>query len=156
MRTSIIRYLQFRWHAKHLHGIHSPFVYNLLDSATRNDKTDSPNLHYFSTLLSAERPSKRKRQRAHFLANIVTETATLRHRVVSAQEVAKAPKEEVLTLIKDCDVIFFTDMRCNEEAFAIWEELFCLPEVTIALDCWYDGVLFLNRPMEKQYFNIKI
>lgn len=110
----------------------------------------------FSAITSAERQGKKNLKRARFLANIVTETDDLRHKVVPAQEAVKIPHEEVLTLIKDCDVLFFTDMRCNHEAFAIWEELFTIPLVTLALDCWYDGVLFLNRPMEKQYFNIKI
>lgn len=156
MKARIISYLRFQCQAKHLHGIHSPFVYNLLESAFNNVTENNPKTVHFPALQSAERQNRKDKKRVHFLSNIVTETSTLRHKIVSAEQVGKIPKNEGSSLINDCDVLFLTDLRCNEKVFALWEELYSLPQVTLAIDCWHDGILFLNRPMEKQYFKIRI
>ena len=156
MKARIFSYIRFQCQAKHLHGIHSPFVYNLLESAFNNVTENNPEIVHFPALQSAERQNKRDKKRARFLSNIVTETSTLRHKIVSAKQVEETPEKEVRSLINGCDVLFLTDLRCNEKVFSIWEELYSLPQVTLAIDCWHDGILFLNRPMEKQYFKIRI
>jgi len=171
MTIPILKYIRFRLHAKHLHGIHSPFVFKLLKNAFENPEINTKAKEFRNYLLSQKKSGKRIR----FLSGIesqmpeenivvihndrnsgVTEILRWRHRKVLVSDLMQSKNHELLTLFKDYDIIFFIDVRCNDKVFTLWEELFNLPQVTLALDGFYDGVLFLNRPMEKQYFNIRI
>lgn len=175
MVTALIKNLHFRLRAKHLHGIHSPFVFNLLETAFKNTNTEESLYALFSSLLSAQRQSRIKKKRTRLLTNIawqlsgnhiaiisnhnndyVTQKHNMRYMIMPINDVLNKSVEVLLHSIKCYDVIFIIDLRFNDKVFSLWKELYSLPQVSLALDFYNDGVLFLNRPMEKQYFKIRI
>ncbi len=80
----------------------------------------------------------------------------MRYMIMPTQDALNKNVEVLLHSIKGCDVIFFIDLRFNDKVISLWRELYSLPQVSLALDFYNDGVLFLNRAMEKQYFKIRI
>ena len=186
MNKKAFNYIQFRFHAKHLHGIHSPFIYRLLDDSFKlmNKNliyTDfvAQNIHHIGTGVFLSH-----KKRIRFLSALiqvldpeklilftqdkktVTDLHNMRHKICwincttveheMVDGITKQILDFVATESNDSAVIIMAGIRCNDELFQLWKTISTNTSVKISLDCYADGILFFKEGVAKQDFRIRI
>jgi hypothetical protein len=184
MRFRIKSYLQFLWHSKNEHGVHSPFVFLLLTQGLYNKKIKLPVadlstskgvnskksrllfkiVHYFSpkSILIVGDTTSEKEVMA--LANpkatidISLDSAIYDCIYIHSQEfqfITNERIEQMLNTTENDSFWILEDIHANAATEALWQTLQQNPKVTVTIDTYHFGLVFFRREQVKEHFIIR-
>jgi hypothetical protein len=177
-------YLQFLWHSKNEHGVHSPFVFLLLtqglynrkiklaaDAITNQNKSISKKqqslykiICYFepkSILTIGAKPFEKE---IITLANpkatidIALDSAIYDCIYIHSQEfqfITNERIEQMLNTSENNSFWILEDIHANPAAEALWKTLKQNPKVTVTVDTYHFGLVFFRREQVKEHFIIR-
>ncbi len=184
MRFRIQSYLQFLWHSKNEHGVHSPFVFLLLTQGVYNKEIKLPDAALFTCKGVNSKKSRLLFKIVRYFSpkSILIVGDTTFEKEVMALANPKATIDIALdSAIYDCIYIhsqvfqFITnerieqmlnttendsfwileDIHANAAAEAVWQTLQQNPKVTVTIDTYHFGLVFFRREQAKEHFIIR-
>ena len=159
-----ISYLRFLLKSTNEHGIHSPFVFDLV------------------TKCLYKKPQKAKQKTLDVLLksieyfevkNVVVFSDPAVEGIIKKEypevSFSKEPKDlvffnavpngtfsELLGQVHNDSVILFKNIYSSAEEFRKWSELTEHEKITVSIDFYYCGLVFIRREQVKQHFYIRI
>ena len=182
MRFRIQSYLQFLWHSKNEHGVHSPFVFLLLTQGLYNKKIKLPvaNLstykgvnskksrllfkivHYFSPksilIVGDTTFEKEVMALANPKSNIDIESAIyncIYFSSITKNSITTETVEQLILTIENDSFWILEDIHANAGTEALWQTLKQNPKVTVTIDTYHFGLVFFRREQVKEHFIIR-
>nr|WP_299213909.1 hypothetical protein [uncultured Allomuricauda sp.] len=166
MYFKFITYLKFLIKSTNQHGVHSPFVFNYvtkcLYSKQKWDNVKSINIllksiTYFdyNTMELWENHDLKKLLNTHF-PNIVMGTTMID--LLYAEELRIDELKHLLSEGKFHynSMIFINSIHQTPEKQELWGKLVELPMITVSIDMFHCGVLFIRKEQVKEHFTIRI
>ena len=182
MNFRIQSYLQFLWHSKNEHGVHSPFVFLLLTQGLYNKKVrlaadalSNPNksvsrklqllykiIRYFepkSILTIGATPSEIDvialgSPKAKFESD-----CDLYHCIfIHSDEFDSITNEKLEQLLKTTENDSFwilENIHANQAAEAFWSNLKSNPKVTVTVDTFHFGLVFFRKEQVEEHFILR-
>lgn len=198
----LINYVKHWLEAKNRHGVHSPFVYRLIDEVIYDRRpkrdyleienlrsavlTDSHKLVAYKGVGRGVHPSLDSpvlaqllyRLSTHFLPNRIIELgissgraaayitkASAANNVESSDFIlinnsygevaARSYLEECLVKINDKSLIALDAIYQNKEMKALWRYIKSHPQVTVTIDLFWIGLVFVRPTQAKEHFKIR-
>lgn len=180
----ISSYLQFLWHSKNEHGVHSPFVFLLLTQGLYNKKIKLPVadlstykgvnskksrllskiVRYFSpkSILIVGDTTFEKEVMAlanpKSTINIALDSAIYNCIYFSSIGINSITNETIKQLVLTVENDSFwilEDIHANAATEALWQTLQQNPKVTVTIDTYHFGLVFFRREQAKEHFIIR-
>jgi len=182
-----LSYLKFWWRSKNEHGVHSPFVFDLVT------KCFYERTNYKAYQHLAKQDSKSKflyRLGAYFKfdRSFIPDTIDLNHKHALALETTCIPFKTIEALVNGehsisktasliylnsdtlephsmkrliahChrdSVIIIKSIRETQTQFKQWNQLKAFAEISVSIDAFYWGLLFLRTEQLKEHFTIRL
>jgi hypothetical protein len=182
MNFRIQSYLQFLWHSKNEHGVHSPFVFLLLTQGLYNKKIrlaanalSNPNksvsrkqqllfkiVRYFepkSILTIGATPSEIEVIRLGSpKASFDIDSTSYNSVFIHSDELATITNERLEQLLKTTENDSFwilENIHTNKAAEAFWSNLKSNPKVTVTIDTFHFGLVFFRKEQVEEHFILR-
>lgn len=182
MLFRIQSYLQFLWHSKNEHGVHSPFVFLLLTQGLYNKKIKLPVadlstskgvnskksrllfkiVRYFSPksilIVGDATFEKEVMALASPKSNIDIDNAIyncIYFRSIRTNSISKETVEQLILTVENDSFWILEDIHANAAAEALWQTLQQNPKVTVTIDTYHFGLVFFRREQVKEHFIIR-
>ena len=184
MRFRIQSYLQFLWHSKNEHGVHSPFVFLLLTQGVYNKKIKLPVAD-----LSTYKGVNSKKSRLLFKivryfspkSILIVGDTTFEKEVmvlsnpkatidididnaiynciyfssIGINSITNETIEQLVLTIENDSFWILENIHANAAAEALWQTLKQNPKVTVTIDTYHFGLVFFRREQVKEHFIIR-
>ncbi len=162
-------YFRFYFTATNQHGVHSPFVYRFLTQGLyvkhpfkKTGKSQTVLLKcidYFDAVklsIPAGDAIHNKLVKQHFPNSVIgAQPFDLVYLdILEIQEVKSYLTEQ--GKLTNESLIFINNIRRSSQLLRQWEAVCALPEITVSIDLYYCGLLFIRREQVKQHFRIRI
>ena len=182
MLFRIQSYLQFLWHSKNEHGVHSPFVFLLLTQGLYNKKIKLPDaalstykgvnskksrllfkiVHYFSPksilIVGDTTFEKEVMALANPKSNIDIKNAIyncIYFSSIPTNSITNKTVEQLVLTVENDSFWILEDIHANPDAEALWQTLKQNPKVTVTIDTYHFGLVFFRREQAKVHFIIR-
>ena len=182
MLFRIQSYLQFLWHSKNEHGVHSPFVFLLLTQGLYNRKIKLPVadlstykgvnskksrllfkiVRYFSPksilIVGDTTFEKEVITLANPKSNIDIENAIyncIYFSSIPTNSITNETVEQLILTVENDSFWILEDIHANTAAEALWETLKQNPKVTVTIDTYHFGLVFFRKEQAKEHFIIR-
>ena len=182
MNFRIQSYLQFLWHSKNEHGVHSPFVFLLLTQGLYNKKVrlaadalSNPNksvsreqqllykiIRYFepkSILTIGATPSEIEVIRLGSPKARFDIDSTLYHCIfIHSNEfdtITNERMEQLLNTTQNDSFWILENIHANQAAEAFWSNLKTNPKVTVTIDTFHFGLVFFRKEQVEEHFILR-
>lgn len=184
MKSRIQSYLQFLWHSKNEHGVHSPFVFLFLTKALYNKKMKMAfSLESFPSIKNSKKMQLLFKISRYFEPKSIhlIGSSDLEKKILSlgslSAEINSNPKhshydcvyfsyqngfsisiESLNQLLKTThnDSFWILEkIHSHSEAKLLWKTLKQHPKVTVTIDLYYFGLVFFRKEQPKQHFVIR-
>lgn len=149
-------YINFLWNSKNEHGVHSPFVFDLVTKCFYVSNFPFKNSNYPST-------NKLILKTIHYLnlKNCVRfdtqqELNTIVDGlIVSGDSLINFSIEKILPLCTNETCIFIEKIHQTKKNKAVWKKLHKDPRITVSIETFNLGLLFVRKEQKKEYFILK-
>jgi hypothetical protein len=175
-------YIQFLWHSKNEHGVHSPFVFLLLTQGLYNKKIKLPDadlstykgvnskksrllfkiVHYFSPksilIVGDTTFEKEVMALANPKATIDIDNAIyncIYFSSIGINSITNETIEQLVLTIENDSFWIIENVHANAAAEALWQTLKQNPKVTVTIDTYHFGLVFFRREQVKEHFIIR-
>lgn len=175
-------YLQFLWHSKNEHGVHSPFVFLLLTQGLYNRKIKLPVadlstykgvnskksrllfkiVRYFSPksilIVGDTTFEKEVMALANPKSTIDIESAIyncIYFSSIGINPITTETIEQLILTIENDSFWILEDIHANAATKALWQTLQQNPKVTVTIDTYHFGLVFFRREQAKEHFIIR-
>lgn len=182
MLFRITSYLQFLWHSKNEHGVHSPFVFLLLTQGLYNKKIKLPVadlsackgvnskksrllfkiVRYFSPksilIVGDTTFEKEVMALANPKSNIDIKNAIyncIYFSSIPTNSITNETVEQLILTVENDSFWILEDIHANTAAEALWETLKQNPKVTVTIDTYHFGLVFFRKEQAKEHFIIR-
>ena len=184
MRFRIKSYLQFLWHSKNEHGVHSPFVFLLLTQGLYNKKIKLPVadlstykgvnskksrllfkiVHYFSPksilIVGDTTFEKEVIALANPKAKIDIDIDNVIYNCIyfssiPTNSITNETVEQLILTVENDSFWILENIHANAAAEALWQTLKQNPKVTVTIDTYHFGLVFFRREQVKEHFIIR-
>ncbi|WP_123877309.1 hypothetical protein [Flagellimonas maritima] len=161
-----INYLKFLLKSTNQHGVHSPFIYNYVTKCLYAEKMISnikahnvllKTIGYFgfeNICVSGAR---------HLAVDIKksypnSKLNTNRIDILYTEELHPDKMEKMLAQKKfhNNSVILINSIHKDVQKNQSWEKLIALPTITVSIDMFYLGALFIRKEQVKEHFTVRI
>jgi hypothetical protein len=179
------RYLLHQLKAKNRHGLHSPFVYHLLDNliydysdkivyAELKKEADALLINGRATDRKPQnRKSRKKTQKfpekvnrllyrltAHFKPGSVVfgnGVDCVTSLYCAAAPVVQQPRQDsaIVDALHENDLLIITHIHTSRQATANWQHLIQNPKLTVTIDLFYFGLAFCKPGQQKEHFRLR-
>lgn len=161
-----ISYFKFLLKSTNQHGIHSPFVFAYLTKCLylkpnkSQDKTTDvllKSIPYFNanSIIIRGNDDLKKQIDKDFLKSKEQQTPI---DILYFESPLNQDSKTVFSHFKlhNDSLILFRGIYHSLEAFAAWNDFVKSPNVTVSIDLFYCGLLFIRKEQVKQHFTIRI
>jgi hypothetical protein len=186
MNHLIISYLKFLYHSKNEHGVHSPFVFDLVTKCFY-DKTKFPEysllkstskraqllfriIKYFKTNFILEIGNSNKLNTKIFSTEIISFDEFQKNKLSNnnntfdlvyfnqneSQQTTLAYFELLLPTITNDAVWIINDIHKSKENENTWDIIKKHPKVKVTIDTFHFGMVFYRAEQEKEHFVIRV
>ena len=182
MLFRIQSYIQFLWHSKNEHGVHSPFVFLLLTQGLYNKKIKLPVadlstckgvnskksrflfkiVRYFSPksilIVGDTTFEKEVMVLANPKSNIDIKNAIyncIYFSSIGINSITTETIEQLVLTVENDSCWILEDIHANPAAEALWQTLKQNPKVTVTIDTYHFGLVFFRREQAKEHFIIR-
>ena len=182
MNFRIQSYLQFLWHSKNEHGVHSPFVFLLLTQGLYTKKVrlaadtlSNPNksvsrklqllykiIRYFepkSILTIGAAPSEIEVIALGSPKASLDIDSTLNHCIfIHSDEfdsITNEKLEQLLNTTENDSFWILENIHANQAAEAFWSNLKSNPKVTVTIDTFHFGLVFFRKEQVEEHFILR-
>ena len=165
MIYSLRRYITHRFTATNHHGVHSPFVFDYVTKCLYTKPNYSGSVIENIVLKSV----------AYFAIDrfyTPAENGTMQNRIqrVLDVKVSEEPPFDLIYLnapmpnvvhtyahtVHNDSLIVLANIHRSAQASSIWKKVSADKRVTVSIDLFHCGILFLRKEQEKQHFKIRI
>ncbi|MEO2051404.1 MAG: hypothetical protein ABGX00_06535 [Allomuricauda sp.] len=158
-------YLQFLWKSTNEHGVHSPFVFNYVTQCLYGKKQFSTqktlnvllkSIEYFkSKKIHVPNSDARKQVKSAFPETAFDFTI---FDVFYVYQMDKASFKKILSegRLHNDSMVLVDGIHETPEAWQAWKDLIEMPEITVSIDMFYCGTIFIRREQVKEHFTIRI
>ncbi|NAY90411.1 hypothetical protein GTQ34_00630 [Muricauda sp. JGD-17] len=161
-----IAYLKFLVKSTNAHGVHSPFVFNYVTQCLYSKKRFSRDkalnvlmnsIHYFQAekvYLENNEAIKRKISNKFHQINFEDSPRD----VLFINQLDKLGFHALLheRVFHNDSMILVNSIHANQKKQQDWAELTKLPEISVSIDMFYCGAIFIRKEQVKQHFTIRI
>jgi len=161
----IASHLKFLFKSTNEHGVHSPFVFNFVTKCLYNKKKYRTNksinvllksIEYFNVQHAIIQDSG--------IRKLVTEKfpkVQFGQQMWDVLFLEKLSPFEFNTLLDDGrlhndSLILINTIYSDKKKWKQWKNLIELPEITVSMDLYHCGILFIRREQVKEHFTIRI
>ncbi len=155
MNHLIKSYINFIWNSKNEHGVHSPFVFDLVTKCfyasefpIENSKYPSTNklilktIHYFNL---KENVAYKTQKEFDFLIDSL---------IVSEDSFKDFSIEKILPFCKNETCIFIENIHKTNNNILFWKHLHENKQITCSIETFNLGLLFIRKEQQKEHFII--
>ena len=155
MLQQIKTYLKFILHSKNEHGVHSPFVFDLVTKCFYASEFPIENSTYPST-------NKLILKTIHYFnlkENVVYETQKefdflIDSLIVSEDSFKDFSIEKILPFCKNETCIFIENIHKTNNNILFWKRLHENKQITCSIETFNLGLLFIRKEQQKEHFII--
>ncbi|PIB26984.1 hypothetical protein [Maribacter sp. 4G9] len=160
-----LSYLKFLIGSTNQHGVHSPFVYNLLTKGLYSEKKQGVSVkeHVLTTAISYFNYKSIAFVCAddYIINRIVAifghlEFDTLPLDVIFVEENGKVFTSISKESYHNDTMLMISGIYKNKQRKVAWQNIKELPEVTVTIDLFHCGLVFFRREQAKEHFKIRI
>jgi len=161
----LLQYLKHLLTATNQHGVHSPFVYNYLTKclytkakhkASKSENVVLKSIPYFSIekfgIIAKDLRIEDRILKEFGLKALQEDSLDLIY--------IDNPKEDILAIhknqIHNDSMIFVKNIHRTKDNTSTWEALKRNEIVTVSIDMFYCGILFIRKEQAKEHFKIRI
>lgn len=167
MMYRIGAYLKFLFCSTNQHGVHSPFVYQYLTKCLYRNSDHKGNRVYkvliksisylgLQSVLLRTDTQDLKKQLSNAYPALRYESATTDLIVVGRDQLLAINARWLNDHSHDKSMILLEDIHQNRITSAIWQSLCEKAWVSVSIDFYFGGILFLRKEQVKQHFRIRI
>lgn len=159
-----VKHIKHRLKATNQHGVHSPFVFNLLTKCLYQ----KPKLHPVKHLDIVSKISRYFKVDSISLDEKLTEVKNIFNYTMDVHFNKKKPFDLIYlentdalrsintNAVHNDSMIFIHHIHQNKAASNEWSEICAQKEYTVSIDLFYCGLLFFRKEQEKEHFIIRI
>lgn len=165
----LFAYIKFWFRSTNEHGVHSPFVFNLLTKAVYvpKERAEKKDVNWFFVKLFRYFEPDQIRCLSHKpllqLLSTETENNQAKRNGINAYVVDETASKEAirelgrrLSEMGNNDFVVVDKRNKTSDVTELSRELFRSPLTTAALDFYFYDVYFFRREQKKQYFRLKL
>ena len=166
MFAKLFTYLKFLTKSTNEHGVHSPFVYNYITKCIYTKPKKSLNKTLDVLLKSSSYFNFKKIKIVgnldldKELKNTLSNQSSLvkNNEILYFESVKNIPIEQFFLKFKltNNSLIIINHIHKTHIEHRLWLKLIEFKEITVSIDMYYCGVLFLRKEQEKEHFTIRI
>ena len=155
MKYLITSYLKFLWNAKNEHGVHSPFVFDLVTKcfylrnfpeqnsiAATSNKLIQKTMHYLNL---------KEISRFNTQENL---NASIEGLLLSGNAVQNFSIDKALPFCNNDSCIFVEYIHKTKENELFWKQLYQHEAVTCSIETYNLGLIFIRKEQQKEHFII--
>lgn len=166
MLRRLLSFIKFLIFSTNQYGVHSPFVYSYLTQCLYKKldlKLSKSRAILFKSIPYFEIRSVSLHPEDIDLKTILMANFPLLKYNTGTDEISYLDCSKInLSLVaieektKIHDIIILDHIRNTNETFKAWEKLCQKPWVSVSIDFYFGGILFLYKTQEKQHFRIRV
>ena len=155
MLHNIKSYLKFLWNAKNEHGVHSPFVYDLITNCFHTRYIPKQN----STEASKNKLLLKTKAYLNLKDIIRFDTqenihSTINGLLVSCTALQNFSIDKTVPFCNNDSCFFVEHIHKTKENELIWKQLYQHEAVTCSIETYNLGLLFIRKEQQKEHFII--
>ncbi|UII75230.1 hypothetical protein LV716_13305 [Flagellimonas sp. HMM57] len=162
----IVSYIKFLLNSTNQHGVHSPFVFNYVTKCLyaskklSNKKSQNvllKSIGYFEfekIAISDMHDVSGQVQKLYPKSRSNTKSVDILYTEKLSQE--KLKEMLVQGKLHNNSLILINSIHKNPQKKQCWEKLITLPNITVSIDMFHVGALFIRKEQEKEHFTIRI
>lgn len=167
MMYAVGTYLKFLFQSTNQYGVHSPFVYDYLTKCLYKRTTHKgdkilkilfksiPYLKLSSVLLKNNNPALAKRL-SQVYPFLQYDTLAADLIVIEKNQLLQIDPTWLEKHCHDESMILMEGIHHSKNSTAVWESFCEQPWVSVSIDFYDGGILFLRKEQAKQHFRIRI
>lgn len=156
MPQQIKSYIKFLIHSKDEHGVHSPFVFDLVTKCFYNSNFIVENTYFPTT-------NKLILKTIHYLNlkncvrfDVKEEVPTkIDGIIVSIDLIEDFSIEKILPFCTNDTCIFIENIHQTKENLKVWRKLYKNNQITLSIETFNLGLLFIRKEQKKEHFILK-
>lgn len=156
MQYTIKSYLKFLFHSKNEHGVHSPFVFDLVTKCFYSSNFTVENTSFLTTnkliLKTIHYLNLKKCVRFDVEQELNTAIDGL---LVSGDSIKDFSIEKTIPFCKNETCIFIENIHQSKESEKFWKELHQNKLITCSIETYNLGMLFIRKEQKKEHFIVK-
>lgn len=162
MIFKIKSYFHFLTHSTNQHGVHSPFVFQLVTKCfyKKNNTSNLPKLLEINT--SKKQKTLLKKLYRYFLpthwkvASFLEEQKQVKYDFIIFENPNKKLFQKEFLSSHNDTVFVFKNIYKNSEYFQTWKSIIRSEKVTVSVNTYYLGIVFVRKEQAKQNFFIRV
>ena len=155
MLQQIKSYLKFLFHSKNEHGVHSPFVFDLVTKCFYNSNFIVENTYFTTTnkliLKTIHYLNLKNCVRFNVREVVPTKVDGL---IVSSVSLNDFSIEKIIPFCKNETCIFIENIHQSKVHEKFWKELHQNKLITCSIETFNLGLLFIRKEQQKEHFII--
>ncbi len=145
-------HIKFWWEANTAHGIHSPFIYDMVSNCLRNPKIIIKTRFYTESIPRKYLILLNRILNYYNLKNITT---NYNHNFESLISQNFNNREIILEKLEENQFWFILNIRKNELMLKQWKEIINDGRIDVSIDLFQFGILLKRKEQVKENFKLK-
>ncbi|MFV0530247.1 MAG: hypothetical protein ACK5MD_02290 [Flavobacteriales bacterium] len=145
-------YIKFWIHARTAHGIHSPFIYNMVTKCLRNHNVFIQTRFYTESIPKKYNVLLNRILSFYGITSISTDYER-NFEVLISQNFKNS--EKIIQKLENNQFWFLLNIRKNKQTLKKWEKIIQHSDIEISIDLFLIGIILKRKEQSKEHFQLK-